>query len=128
VKYLLVVRQNFLPDLEEREINGFVEHPALYPFKVNPLKLKDFEKGILKKQIVYKYSSCNLGHYDTTNIDYGDENPIDTLSSIASEIKTRGIKWFELLTPEESASQIRKYGNNEYIENIWLRTYEKNGF
>ena len=128
VKYLLVVRQNFLPDLEGREINGFVEHSALYPFKVNPLKLANYEKGFLKKKIHYKYCSCNLGHYDTTNIDYGGENPIHTLSRIAAEIKTRGMMWFELMTPEESVSQIRKYGNNEYIEKIWLKSYEENGF
>ena len=53
VKYLLAVRHDFLPDLEEREITEFVEHPALYPFKVNPLKLANYQKGLFNKKIAY---------------------------------------------------------------------------
>ncbi len=128
VKYLLVVRQNFLPDLEEREISEFVDHPALYPFKANPLKLKKYQKGILKKRINYKYVSCNLGHYDTTDINYGEEDPINILKKMASEIETKGIEWFNYLTPKVAAEQVRKYGKKEYIEKIWVRAYEKNGF
>ncbi len=128
VKYLLVVRHDFLPDLEEREMSGFVEHPALYPFKVNPLKLGKYKKGIFKKKITYKYESCNLGHYDTVDIDYGDEDPTLTLQAIASEVAIKGVEWFHCLTPSVAAEQIRKYGNKEYIEEIWDRAYTKHGF
>ncbi|MGQ8365830.1 hypothetical protein [Glaciecola sp. 1036] len=128
VKYLLVVRQEFLPDLEEREITEFVDHPALYPFKANPLKLDNFQRGVFKKKIVYKYRSCNLGHYDTANINYGEEDPSCILQTIASEVATKGVEWFHSLTPSMSAKQIRKYGNKEYIEEIWDRAYAKNGF
>ncbi len=128
VKYLLVVRQHFLPDLEEREINEFVEHPALYPFKANPLKLSSFQIGVFKKKIKYKYQSCNLGHYDTANINYGEEDPTSMLKEIASELATKGIEWFYYLTPKISADQVRNNGKNEYVEEIWVRAYEKNGF
>jgi len=128
VKYILVARQNFLPNLEEKEIKGFIEHPALYPFKANPLKLRNFQKGILKKRINYKYESCNLGHYDTVDINYGEIDPTSSLKEIASEIKTKGMEWFNYLTPKVAAEQVRKYGKKEYIEEIWVRAYEKNGF
>lgn len=128
VRYLLVVRQQFLPDLEEREITEFVDHPALYPFKLNPLKLSDLQKGLFKKKIVYEYKSCNLGHYDTAYINYGNEDPGPVLQEIASEVATKGIDWFHSLTPGIAANQIRKYGNKEYIEEIWDRAYAKNGF
>ncbi|MEJ2613011.1 MAG: hypothetical protein P8179_23880 [Candidatus Thiodiazotropha sp.] len=128
VKYLLAVRQDFLPDLEGREVTEFVEHPALYPFKANPLKLGDFQKGLFAKKISYKYQSCNLGHYDTVDINYGEEDPTGILKKIASEIGTKGVEWFHYLTPSIAAVQIRKYGNKEYIEQIWDRAYAKHGF
>jgi hypothetical protein len=128
VKYLAVTRHTFLPDLEGRDIQGFVEHPSLYPFKMNPLKLSNLKKGIFKKGIKYKYVSGNLGHYETSNIDYGEVDPSEILDDIYSQISTVGLEWFASLTAKEAAVQIRENGNEDYIEKIWSQTYVQNGY
>ena len=128
VKYLMVIRHNFLPDLEGRDIQGFVEHPALYPFKVHPLKLSKLKSGIFKKSIKYRYTSCNLGHYDTVNINYGEADSSATLEDIYNQISAHGIDWLNSLTPSEAARQINQYGKQEYIEEIWSKSYAKYGY
>lgn len=128
VKYLAVVRHNFLPDLEGKDIEGFVEHPALYPFKMNPLKFSNLKKGIFKEDIKYQYASCNLGHYETVDIDYGEIDPSVILEDIYVQVSTAGIEWFKLLTGKEAADQIREHGNEEYIEKIWSKAYAQNGY
>lgn len=103
VKYLAVVRHDFLPDLEERVIEGFTEDPALYPFKMNPLKLSSLKKGVFKKSIKYKYISCNLGHYETVNINYGEGDPSAILEDIFVQLSTVGLEWFNSLTVKKSS-------------------------
>lgn len=127
-KYLAVVRHNFLPDLEGRDIQGFVDNPALYPFKVNPLKLSKLKGGLLKKSIRYHYRSCNLGHYDTVDIDYGKVEPSTTLEEIHNQISNHGIDWMRSLTPDKAIQQIIENGNQEYIEKIWIESYAKHGY
>ena len=127
-KYLAVVRHNFLPDLDGRDVQGFVEDPALYPFKINPLKLSKLKVGIFRKSISYHYHSCNLGHYDTVDIDYGEVNPSATLEKIYDQISSHGIDWLNSLTPDEAARQVTENGNQDYIEKIWIESYAKHGY
>ncbi len=126
VKYLAVIRHDFLPNLENQEISGFVKSPSLYPFKVNPNKLHKLKKGIFNKKLKYKYKSCNLGHFDTLNINYGEENPTDLLKNIAEQVQDYGMELFHYLTPEVARQQIENYGKEEYIEKIWLESYAEN--
>jgi hypothetical protein len=118
ISHILCFRHTFLRTLEETTPRGFVSEVFAYPYK---LLLADFAPTT--KLPRYRPSNLNFD-YDRSEFDGVSAATLrDRLRELRSTILERAVPWACSLSPRLAADEIRRHGEDAWIERIWLRDY-----
>ena len=104
ITFVICVRHRCMRNLE-RELNPSEKEPFSYPFK---LTLRQIEQGELT------YRSTNL-NYEQSNM-----GRFDDWQCVLEALTVAVPKWLSSQTPQTLKQQIAEYGEDAYIERIWL--------
>jgi len=104
ITFVICVRHRCMRNLE-RELNPIEKEPFSYPFK---LTLRQIEQEELT------YRSLNL-NYEHSQLGVSDDWQC-VLTALAVAVP----KWLSSQTPQTLKQQIAEYGEDSYIERLWL--------
>ena len=120
ISFVLCFRHTFLRTLEEKVPKGFVSEVHAHPYK---LLLADFRDA----RSLPEYRARNLA-YEWDRLPY-DGVPVSMLRRQLGEVRftilERAVPWARALSPRRANDEIRKHGEEAWIERIWLQDYEK---
>lgn len=118
ISHVLCFRHTFLPNTDEKIPVGFESGVSSYPLKLKPTQVK----GIFGRKIRYK--SKNLS-YEKEQFCFENEDRkvvFKYLNKILSGIITL-VDWASHNHPEILEKEIKKYGEDAWIEKLWLDAY-----
>ena len=104
ITFVICVRHMCMRNLE-RELNPIEKEPFSYPFK---LTLRQIEQDELT------YRSTNL------NYEHSELGVSDDWHCVLAALEVALPKWLSSQTPQTLKQQIADYGEDAYIERLWL--------
>ena len=116
ITHVAAFRHNFLRDLNERIPNPITTEVFAYPFKFLPLEVS----------AIPEYTPMNLS-FEKEVIGFGD-SPSDVerhLVSLRTQMIHNHLPSAKKLSPERALDQIRRSGEDAWIESIWIEDYER---
>lgn len=126
-EYILCFRHNILGFHmnEEEKINKFSSYFNNYPYKYDPFSITTSRKISLQKNL--NYTTRNL-RAPIGEIIYNPaikEKVAKELTSVCQFIRDHFFPFCKSITYKEVVEQIKKYGENAWIEQQWLKDYEE---
>lgn len=115
--FTVCVRHTFLRDLDT--LMGQIYD---YPFKIGPSLMTAgfYHNG-------WHYQSYNeIGRWPMDMIEFGKmRDAKKPLERLCETVLGAGVGWMEFLTPAEAQRQIKRHGQSDYCEKLWIEDYEK---
>ncbi|MBN9689577.1 MAG: hypothetical protein J0M24_05010 [Verrucomicrobia bacterium] len=117
ISHVLCFRHTFLRTLDETTPRGFVSEVFAYPYK---FLLADFSAT---KPPPYRPRNLNYD-YDRFEFDGISAAMLrDRLRHLRSTLIERAVPWVRRVSPRLAADEIRRHGEDAWIERIWLLDY-----
>jgi hypothetical protein len=116
ITHVCCFRHNFLRELNEQIPNPVSTEVFAYPFKFLPLETS----------AIPEYHPMNLS-FETESIDFSGSasNVAERLVSLRVQMIHNHLPSAKLRTPELALEQIRRDGENAWIERLWIEDYER---
>jgi len=119
ISHLLCFRHTFLPNLNDYVPTKFESEVFSYPIKLKPSSLAKNEEFSLRycpQNLNYRYESFDFLIASDEEVEHYLQDVNRSIRKLLDWCSESRVKWLE--------NQIKKNGENAWVERMWLESYE----